>query len=119
MLQARKLAKLEEVLGESKEGEEEPEGEVVGGPSREAVVYSSGNTPLILFFLTNHFINYTILLHYWVNSHHESCFSLISWPILLTDESNEEGEATEETKEEQELRVVQSWMKMAGLPALS
>ena len=37
--------KLEELVGESR-GEEELEGEVVARPSREAVVYSSGNTPL-------------------------------------------------------------------------
>ena len=49
MLQLRKLAKWEEVVGESRGGEEEPEGEVVVGPSGEAVVYSSGNTPLFFF----------------------------------------------------------------------
>ena len=49
MLQARKLAKLEDMVGESREREEELEGEVVVGHSGEAVVYSSGNTPL--FFL--------------------------------------------------------------------
>ena len=49
MLQSRKLAKHEEEVGESKEGEEEPE-EVVAGPNGEAVVYSSGNTPLVFFF---------------------------------------------------------------------
>ena len=46
---AKKLAKLKEVVGESREGEEDPEGEVVVGPSREAVVYSSDNTPLLFF----------------------------------------------------------------------
>ena len=63
MLQVRMLAKLEEVVGKSRGGEE-PEGEVVAGPSGETMVYSSGNTPLFLFcfFLTNHFTNYTILL---------------------------------------------------------
>ena len=113
----KKLAKLKKVVGESREGEEELEGEVVVGPSRDAVVYSSGNIPL-LFFLTNHFINYNILLHYWVNSHLESYFSLISWPILFADESDEEGEVMAETKEEEDLGVVQSWMQVGGLPAL-
>ena len=103
-------------MGESRGGEEEPEGEVVAGHSWEAVVYSSGNTPLL--FLTNLLTNYTILLCYWVNSHLESCFSLISWPILLADESDDEGEVTAEMKEEQELGVVQSWMEVLGLPAL-
>ena len=45
MLQASKLAKLREMVGESKE-EEEPEGEEVPGPSGEAIVYSSGNASL-------------------------------------------------------------------------
>ena len=97
MLQVRKLVKLEELVGANRGEEEEPEGEVVAGPSEEAVIYSSGNTPLF-FFLINHFINYNILLHYWVKSHIESCFFLISWPILLTDESNEGGEVTAEMK---------------------
>ena len=44
MLQASKLAKLREMVGESKE-EEKPEGEVAG-PSEEAIVHSSGNAPL-------------------------------------------------------------------------
>ena len=42
------------------EEEKEPEGIVVAGPRGEAVVYSSGNTPLF-FFLTNHFMNCFIL----------------------------------------------------------
>ena len=74
--------------------------------------------PCFFFFVTNHSINYTILLCYWVNSHLESCFSFISWPILPTDESDEEGKVIAETKEEQKLGVVQSWMEMGGLPAL-
>ena len=53
-----------------------------------------------------------------MNSHLESCFSLISWPILFTDESDEEGEVTAETKEEWEMGVVQSWMEVGGFPAL-
>ena len=36
-------------MGKSREEEEEPEGEVVAGPSGEAVVYSFGNTPLFFF----------------------------------------------------------------------
>ena len=116
MLQARKLVKLEEVVGGSREGEEEPEGEMVVGSSGEAVVYSSGNAPL--FFLMNHFTNYTVLFHYLVNSHLESCFSFISWPILFADESSEEGEVTAEMKEEQVLGVVWSWMEM-GAPGIA
>ena len=47
MLQASKLSKLKEMVGEVKR-EEEPEWKVVAGPSGEAVVYSSGNIPLFL-----------------------------------------------------------------------
>ena len=50
MLQAMKQMKLEELVGESRGEEEELEGEVVAGPSGEAVAYSSGNTPLFCFF---------------------------------------------------------------------
>ena len=49
MLQTRKLVNLEELVGESRGEEEELEGEVVVGPSGEAVIYSSGNTPLFFF----------------------------------------------------------------------
>ena len=45
-----------------------------------------------------HQLCYTPL--FWVNSHLESCFSFISWPILLADESDEECEVTEEMKDE-------------------
>ena len=60
MLQANKLMKLEEFVGEHRGEEEELEGEMVAGPSGEALIYSSGNTSLF-FFLINHFINYSIL----------------------------------------------------------
>ena len=62
MLQARKLVKLKEVVGESREGEEELEGEVVVGPSGEAVVYSSGNTPLFFPNKSFHELYYTLPL---------------------------------------------------------
>ena len=39
--------KSEELVGEHREEEEEPEGEVVVGPSGEGVIYS--NTPLFFF----------------------------------------------------------------------
>ena len=112
--------KLEEMVGKSKgEEEKEPEGTAVVKPSAEAIVYSSSNTPLFffsnksfheLFYITFYCI---ILLHDWVDLHPKSCFPLISWPILLTDESDEEGEAVMDTKEEQELGVM-----VGGLPAL-
>ena len=33
------------MVGKKQEGEEEPEGEVIAGPSGEAVEHSSGSTP--------------------------------------------------------------------------
>ena len=105
--------------------EEEPEGEVVAGPSGEATVYSSGNIPLSLSLFSTSFhqpyfttFYYIILLHDWMDWHPESCLPLTSWLILLTDESDEEKEVVTWTKEEQELGVVQSWMEVGGLPAL-
>ena len=59
MLLARKLAKVEEMVGKSKE-EENPEGRLVVGPSGEAVVNSSGIAPPFLFSI-NYFINCSIL----------------------------------------------------------
>ena len=110
------------MVGRSKgEEEKEPEGIAVVGPSGEAIVYSSGNTPFFsnksfpeLFYTTFYCI---ILLNDWVDLHPNSCFPLISWPILLVGESDEDGEAVVETKEEQEL----GWYKIGwsgGLPAL-
>ena len=49
MLQAQKLSRLENVVGKRQEEGEEPEEEVIAGPSGEAVVFSLGNT-LSLFF---------------------------------------------------------------------
>ena len=45
MLQARKLAKLEDVVGEGTR-EEEPKGEDIVGPSGEVEKQSSGNASL-------------------------------------------------------------------------
>ena len=101
-------------MGEDRE-EEKPEGEVVAGPSGEGVVHSSGNAPLF-FLLENYFINlyYIIFLCYWVYSHLELC----SFLILLAHESDEEGGVMTETKEEQELGVMWSWIEVRGFPTL-
>ena len=49
MLQAKKLVKLEEMVG-VREQEEEPEGQIIARLSREAVGPPSlGNTPFFLF----------------------------------------------------------------------
>ena len=67
MLQASKMSKLKEMVGEVKR-EEEPEGKVVAGPGGEAIVYRSGNIPLFLslslslsLFFFQQIINYSIL----------------------------------------------------------
>ena len=39
--------------------------------------------------------------------------------VLLTDKSDKEEEAREVMKEEHELGMVCSWMKVGGLPALA
>ena len=49
-------------MGESRVGKEELEGEVVAGPSGEAVIYSSGNTPLFFSNKSFHQLYYTPLL---------------------------------------------------------
>ena len=57
-----KKAKLREIVGEVEE--EEPEGEAVVGPSGEATVYSSGNTPPVpLIFLVIHLYAYIFFQH--------------------------------------------------------
>ena len=55
MLQAQKLPKLEEMVGKRQEEEEEPEGEVILGPSGEVVECSSGSAPSfsLSFFFQN------------------------------------------------------------------
>ena len=54
---------VREMVGKSEgEEEKEPEGIEVVGPSGEAIVYSSGNTPLFFFFFSNKsFMNCSIL----------------------------------------------------------
>ena len=62
-MQSKRLTKLREIVGDVKE-EEEPEGEVVAGPSGEVIVHSSGNMLpiflaliiIILYIFFNHFI---------------------------------------------------------------
>ena len=73
--------KLGEMVGKTKgEEEKEPEGIAVVGPSWEAIVYSSGNTPLFCF-LTNHFMN-CFILHLTA-----SYSSMIGWICILNHAS--------------------------------
>ena len=48
ILTSAKKAKLRELMGDVQK--EEPEGEAVAGPSREAALHSSGSTLLVIFF---------------------------------------------------------------------
>ena len=117
MLQAQKESKLEELLGEV-QGEEEPEGVPVAGPSGETAEYSSGNT--FCCFFSNHFSNHNPwLVCEFSYGNILLGFSLIPWLVSLADESDEGEESRGETKEEQELGVVKSWMEVGGLPALA
>ena len=117
------------MAGEGKE-EEEPEGELVAGPSGEAIVHSSGNA--LLCFTTPPFCSFNkslTILYYILLWHTPSLlsgfpFCILLLPhilgqILITDESDEEGEVViTETKKEQELGVIHSWMEVGDLPAL-
>ena len=87
--------------------EEEPEGEVVAGPSREDIVYNSGNmlpislTLIIIIILCTFFQP----LHYKMDLHFISC----------ADDSESEEETQVGTKEEEELGILCSWMEMGSL----
>ena len=103
----QKLVKLE-MVGKRQEEEEEPEGEVIAGPSGEAVEHSSGNTP---FFLK---IKLSFHLHCFTR-----IFSCMSGFVSLTDESEEKEEVKEVTKEEYVIGVAHSWMQVGGFLALA
>ena len=110
-LQARKILKMREMVGENRE-EEEPEGEVVECPSGEAVMYSSCNMSLffsfslLLFYfffksLTILTIAYSSTIE-WISLLCLVSLSHIPDQILLIDESDEEV-VKMERKEEQKL----------------
>ena len=109
MLQGQKLQELEKVVGRSMR-EEEPDGKDV------AEEKGSGNHPhnklasLPQLVLTP--ISSSSLFSYL------SEFSHILVLILLTDESDEEMVVKPKTKEEEEVRIVHSWMEVGGFPVL-
>ena len=94
------MVKLEEMVGKGK-AEEEPEGEVIVGPSGEAVEQSSGNAPSFLslfFFSKSHYLlNHAPLLL--------RGFSFMSGFVSVADG---EEKAREVMKEECELGVAHS-----------
>ena len=99
----QKLVKLEEMVGIKLEGEEEPEGDIIVGPSGEGVQHSARCTPffkfrLSLFFLTWTFSWGTVPLGFF-------CMSEL---VFLADESSDEEEVKEVTKEEHKIGVAHS-----------
>ena len=97
------------MVGKTKgEEEKEPEGRAVVGPSREAIVYNSGNTPLFFSNKSFHELFYTtfyciILLHDLVDLHHKSCFPSYLGPSCL------QMSPTKRVKQWQRLRRSRSW----------
>ena len=83
MSQAQKLIKLEEMVGQRKE-EEEPEREVIAGPSGEVVEpLSSGNTPFSS--KSNYLFNLTSLLVCKFSFFVDGCCSSCLVTISLTE----------------------------------
>ena len=89
--------------------EEELEGETVVGPSGEATAHSSGSTPPIPF------ISHVINLYMYILSFISTSFF---WSISYADESESETEVRVETKEEEDLEILRSWMEVGGITAL-
>ena len=118
--------KIRKIVVDVKE-EEEPKREAVAGPSGQAIVHSSGNA--FLCFITSLFFKSLTILCYILLWHIPPPlsgfpFCILFLPhilgqILLIDESDEKEVGIPETKEEQELAVVCSWMEEGGLPALA
>ena len=98
-------------MGEDEEAD--PGGDVVAGPSGEAIVHNSGNMPLLLFLIksfSKHLINHS-LLHFtaayhfivrWISILNLASLSYF-WSISCADESEVEGEVKVDTTEEQKL----------------
>ena len=128
-MQAQKQVKLEQMV--SQWVQEEPEGEVIAGPSGESVEsLSSGNTPLFLFEIKlSHFFK-TIQLHYCRSppffqridpSDQYICYqtfypdsSCSSGIVSLTGEPSEDDELKVTTQEQQEIDWVHTWMEAGG-----
>ena len=96
-------------MGDVKD-KEEPEGEVVAGHSREAIVHSSDNMPLFLSFSLLLVYFFCIMSHQpfycEMGFHFNLAFLSSSQSILYADESKSEEEAKVETKEEEELGIL-------------
>ena len=112
--------RLREIVGDVKE-EDEPEGEVVVEPSREAIVHSSGNmipislAPIIIILYS--FFSFQPF-QYVIGFHFNLDFLSFPWSISCADESESEEGAKVETEEGEKLGILWSWMEVGGLPAL-
>ena len=83
------------------------------GPSGEATAHSSGNTPPIPF------ISLVINLYMYIFFNISSLIlTSFFWSISCADESESETEVRVETKEEEDLGILRSWMQVGGIPAL-
>ena len=83
------------------------------GPSGEATTHSSGNTPpflsfpLLSIYICTFFFNISSLI-----------LTSFFWSISCADKSESETEVRVETKEEEDLGILRSWMEVGGIPAL-
>ena len=92
--------------------EEEPEGEAVAGPGKEATAHSSGNTPSVP--LISLVINSYICTFFFSTCHYSS---LTLGIFFLADESADEEVPRPQTKEEEDINMLHSWMQVGDFPA--
>ena len=91
--------------------EEEPEGEAVVGPSRETTAHSSGNTPPVPLIYPDINSYIYIILTY----HYSSLTSFFSF--FLADEYADEEGSRPQTKEEEDIDMLCSWIQVVDFPA--
>ena len=97
--------------------EEEPEGEIVAGPSGEATTHDSGIKPSLLLIHAYTYI-YTCIYIY-IYTYLYVLFFAHPTPELLpsfswTDESTDEETVRPKTKEEGDVETLCSWMEVGG-----
>ena len=102
-LLATKQAHLDEIVGQLREKEEEPEGEVLGDSDTGSLSYS--------FLLPNNLlIQFTLVV---------GCIALIIFFLysLSDDSEREEEKGRPYTQEEEDVDIIRSWVKVGGHPA--
>ena len=116
-----KRVKLRELVGEVEE--EEPEGEIVAGPSDEATSHNSGITHSLFLWLLIHAYTYIhICVYIDIHIHLYVLFFAHPTPELLpsfswTDVSTDEETGRPKTKEEGDVETLCSWMEVGWFPA--